>query len=44
MRAIDDEDMNLVELSVDPDHLNDSISQYTHHHHDSGDTDSGVSN
>jgi hypothetical protein len=31
---LDSEDMNVVQLSVDPDHLNDSLSHYGHHHNE----------
>lgn len=38
---LDSDDMNVVQISVDPSHLNDSINHYEHHHnnsdHDSGD-------
>jgi hypothetical protein len=29
----DGQEMNVVQVSVDPDHLQDSIGQYQHHHH-----------
>lgn len=29
---LDNEDMDIVQLSVDPEHLNDSINRYDHHH------------
>lgn len=29
---LDNDDMDIVQLSVDPEHLNDSINRYDHHH------------
>jgi hypothetical protein len=34
--------MNIVQVSVDPDHLVESVNRYEHHHHDS-DTDGNLS-
>jgi hypothetical protein len=31
---LDGHEMDVVEVSVDPDHLNDSIGKYSHHHRD----------
>jgi hypothetical protein len=33
----DGREMNVVEVSVDPDHLSESIGRWEHHHHDDGD-------
>ena len=38
---LDGQEMDVVQVSVDPDHLNDSIGRYSHHHGDDGDDDSG---
>lgn len=35
----DGSELDVVQVSVDPDHLNDTIHQYSHHHH--GDDDRG---
>ena len=42
---LDDHEMDVVQVSVDPDHLNDSIDKYTHHnsHEDEGNDHSGQS-
>lgn len=40
---LDGDDMNIVQISVDPDHLNESLGQYDHHHHDIGSNDSDTS-
>ena len=32
---LDGQEMDVVEVSVDPDHLNENIGQYEHHHHES---------
>jgi len=32
--------MDVVQVSVDPKHLDDDIGHYSHHHHDDGDKDS----
>jgi hypothetical protein len=32
---LDGHEMDVVEVSVDPDHLNENIGQYEHHHHES---------
>lgn len=37
---LDGGEMDLVQVSVDPNHLNESIGKYGHHHHD-GDADKG---
>lgn len=34
-------DMNIVQVSVNPDHLDDDIGRYTHHHPKTDDSDSG---
>ena len=39
---LDGHEMDLVQVSVDPDHLNESIGKYEHHH--DGDRDSDESN
>ncbi len=39
----DGDEMDVVQVSVDPDHLNQSIGQYEHHHPDNG-NDAGDSN
>jgi hypothetical protein len=31
---LDGKEMNVVEMAVDPKHLDDDMGQYTHHHHD----------
>jgi hypothetical protein len=31
----------VVQVSVDPKHLDDDIGQYRHHHHDDADKESG---
>jgi hypothetical protein len=36
---LDGHEMDVVQVSVDPDHLNENLGHYDHHHHDS-DTDS----
>lgn len=36
---LDGDDMNIVQISVDPDHLSESIGQYDHHHHDDNSDD-----
>jgi hypothetical protein len=36
---LDGHEMDVVQVSVDPDHLNENLGHYEHHHHDS-DTDS----
>jgi hypothetical protein len=34
---LDGKEMNVVQVSVDPDHLNENLGRYEHaHHHDSG--------
>jgi hypothetical protein len=33
---LDGNEMDVVQVSVDPKHLDDDIGQYSHHHHDSG--------
>ena len=33
---LDGHEMDLVQVSVDPNHLNESIGKYEHHHHESG--------
>ena len=33
---LDGHEMALVQVSVDPNHLNESIGKYEHHHHESG--------
>jgi hypothetical protein len=43
----DGNEMDVVQVSVDPAHLNDSIGQYSHHdkdHDSDGDKDDGISN
>jgi hypothetical protein len=35
----DGNEMDVVEVSVDPDHLNDSIGRYSHHHDEDGEHD-----
>jgi hypothetical protein len=35
----DGHDLNVVQVSVDPDHLNDSIGKYEHHHQRDADSD-----
>lgn len=35
----DGREMNVVQVSVDPDHLNESLGQYQHHHGDDGEHD-----
>jgi hypothetical protein len=36
----DGQEMNVVQVSVDPDHLNENLGHYQHHHHESdSDTD-----
>ncbi len=30
----DGREMNIVQVSVDPDHLVESVNRYEHHHHD----------
>ncbi len=35
----DGSEMDVVQLSVDPDHLNDSLGQYQHHHNHEGQED-----
>jgi hypothetical protein len=34
---LDGHELDVVQVSVDPDHLNESIGKYKHHKHDSGD-------
>jgi hypothetical protein len=36
----DGQELNVVQVSVDPEHLNDSVGQYSHHHHDGDSSDS----
>jgi len=38
----DGHDLNVVQVSVDPDHLSESVNRYDHHHHDSVDADSNL--
>jgi hypothetical protein len=38
---LDGHEMDVVQVSVDPDHLNDSIGRYSHHHDGDGDDGSG---
>jgi hypothetical protein len=40
----DGHDLNVVQVSVDPDHLNESVNRYEHRHHESMDSDGNVSN
>jgi hypothetical protein len=40
---LDGHEMDVVQVSVDPDHLNDSIGHYEHHHHDDSGLDRDVS-
>jgi len=45
--SLDHHEMNVVQVSVDPDHLDDDIKQYSHHHdkdHDSGSSDHDAQN
>jgi len=37
--ALDEHELNVIEVSVDPDHLNESVGHYRHHHanHDESD-------
>jgi hypothetical protein len=37
----DGNEMDVVQVSVDPKHLDDDIGQYRHHHHDDADKESG---
>jgi hypothetical protein len=37
---LDGNEMDVVQVSVDPKHLDDDIGHYSHHHHDDGDKDS----
>ena len=39
---LDGHEMDVVQVSVDPNHLNESIGKYEHHHHD-GDADAEMS-
>ncbi len=41
---LDGDDMDVVQISVDPDHLNESIDKYGHHHEGGGDSDSNDDN
>jgi len=36
---LDGRDMDVVQMSVDPNHLSESIGKYEHHHRDKGDRD-----
>jgi hypothetical protein len=38
---LDGDEMNVVQVSVDPKHLDDDIGRYSHRHHDDGDKDDG---
>lgn len=40
----DGQEMNLVQVSVDPDHLAESVNRYEHHHHESIDPDDDRAN
>ena len=34
---LDGHELDVVEVSVDPDHLSESVGRYEHHHHHNGD-------
>jgi hypothetical protein len=38
---LDGHEMDVVQISVDPDHLSQSIGKYEHHDRDGGDNDRG---
>ena len=33
---LDGQELNVVQVSVDPDHLDENVAHYGHHHHETG--------